>query len=160
MPDGRMMRELLIAGCLTLLLPVGTQAQVVLDSPAPASASEQVRGLSDVMVESRGPFAALPPNTRTRCCSLKGALIGAGIGRAGNCSDEKPVRRWRLHGGLHQGRACPWRDRCGFGSPGPSKPQMVHALAPRVDSLHFTSHLRPSAWSDGRSAILNSVQKE
>lgn len=74
------MRELLIAGCLTLLLPVGTQAQVDLDSPAPASASERVRGLSDVMVESQGPFAAPPPNTRTRCCNLKGALIGAGIG--------------------------------------------------------------------------------
>jgi hypothetical protein len=75
------MRELLLAGCLTILVSIGAQAQV-----SPGFLSSVVSPEQAVMVPSGFVDAAQSPLLRrapTRpCCNLKGALIGLGVGAA------------------------------------------------------------------------------
>src|SRR5712691_1901725 len=75
------MRELLVAGLLATGWSVGAQAQDASEFTSPVGAPPpSVR----LLVEP-GPAGQTPPlgpvPTR-RCCSLKGALIGAGVGAA------------------------------------------------------------------------------
>src|SRR6266511_3118866 len=77
-----MMRKLLVAGCLSLLLPAVAKAQITSESPSAGALPAQFAAVPSAVVgAAQGPFLGRAPTRR--CCSRKGALIGLAVGAAG-----------------------------------------------------------------------------